>query len=988
MTFGSPIRTSTLAFALLLTACGDDAPVPDMGSDAGCASAADCDDGVYCNGAEQCVAGLCAAGEEPCGADERCSEESSRCVTGCEDPDMDGDGVDAMSCGGDDCDDTDPDVYPGAVEVCDVEGKDEDCDPTTVGPDRDGDGFAPLTCCNGDTCGVDCNDFSRATAPGGLEACNLMDDDCDGRVDEGVTGPGYMDADGDRRGAEDGEILGCPSTPGFSYVGDDCDDTDPNTPGAEIIGDLADNDCDGRIDEGDGSVLRPWWPDTDGDGFGDPAGTTIDSAAPLTGYAPVAGDCAPSDPMIHPGAEERCNGIDDDCNGLLDGEDDDGDGVPDAACSPTGDADCDDENPEVYPGAPEICDGTDNDCDESTPTDITCATQTWYPDTDGDGFGTGTPVTSTSPVDGHASRAGDCDDTDPVVYPLALELCDGVDQDCDTVVDESSDLSCGGPHMGGFCVSGSCSTFCEIGWGDCDASMTNGCEIDLTQPSNCGECGNACPSGANGVPACIDFECDFTCAGSFRDCNGDVTTDGCEVNTLADESNCGGCGIGCRDAADTVATCLAGACTYECATGYSDCDGDLADASPVTWCEIRSDRDVDNCGACGMMCGGAEACITGACQGAPYPSTGAEGAYAPTLADAVDGVVTLSPGVHDFTTIDIPAGITVVTSGSGILDLRATGDVTIAGVIDLSGSRGGNDDGNDSGGGGATGTPMAPGADDNGDGVSQCGGPGGGGTGVAGGNGEVNNAACGLGGVFGGGAGGNYQFQAGGGGGGYAGGGGGMSSTRAVGGDGAAATGETAAAGGYEDMSGTCFPPEGGVAPGAYAGETPTNCALGAGGSIGAVAAADLAVMSTFRPGSAGGGGGGGWPGGNNGAGGGGAGGALRIATPTRLELAASGALLANGGRGGTAGSEGRSGGGGSGGVIVLSAPAMRLNGPVSVLGGRGGGSMGASGGLGRIRLSVREEDCSIAGAMSPAPVAECAPANMSERPYVARYPN
>ncbi len=616
-------------------------------------------------------------------------------------------------------------------------------------------------------------------------------------------------------------------------------------------------------------------------------------------------------------------------------------------------------------------------------------TQTWYPDGDGDGYGTGTPVTSTTPIDGHASRSGDCDDADPIVYPLARELCDGADQDCDSVVDETSELSCGGPHMGGFCVEGSCSTFCETGWGDCDGELANGCEIDLSQPSNCGECGNACPTGANGIPACVDYECYFTCAGSFLDCNDDIATDGCEVNTLSDEANCGGCGIGCRDAADTVAMCMAGECTYTCATGYADCDGDLADASPTTWCEIQSDRDVENCGACGMMCTGAEACVTGTCQGAPYPSAGTDGAFAPTLADAVDGVVTLSPGVHEFTTIDIPADITVVTSGSGILDLRATGDVTIAGVIDVSGSRGGNDDGADSGGGGATGTPLAPGADDDADGSAECGGPGLGGTGVAGQQGETSNAVCSQGGMFGGGAGGLYQFQAAGGGGGYAGGGGGMSSTRAAGGDGAAGAGETAASGGfYDDVADACVPPEGGIAPGAYAGETPSGCALGAGGSIGSVAAADLAVATTFQPGSAGGGGGGGWPSGNNGAGGGGAGGALRIATPTRLELAATGALLANGGAGGLAGQAVRSGGGGSGGVIVLSAPAMQINGPVSAVGGVGGGPSGADGGLGRIRLSVREEDCSIAGALSPAPVAGCAPGNVTERAYVARYPD
>ena len=77
--------------------------------------------------------------------------------------DSDGDGHRAASCGGDDCDDTDPHAYPGNPETCDAAGHDEDCDPATLGPDADHDGLPATTCCDTQPggallCGTDCDD--------------------------------------------------------------------------------------------------------------------------------------------------------------------------------------------------------------------------------------------------------------------------------------------------------------------------------------------------------------------------------------------------------------------------------------------------------------------------------------------------------------------------------------------------------------------------------------------------------------------------------------------------------------------------------------------------------------------------------------------------------------------------------------------------------------------------------------------------------------
>ena len=102
------------------------------------------------------------------------------------------------------------------------------------------------------------------------------------------------------------------------------------------------------------------------------------------------------------------------------------------------DVDCDVGDPEVHPGAEEICDGLDNDCDaEVDEADAVDAT-TWYLDADSDGYGdpdSGTPACDEGPGWVGQENATDCDDGDASSYPGATERCDGVDNDCDGVAD-------------------------------------------------------------------------------------------------------------------------------------------------------------------------------------------------------------------------------------------------------------------------------------------------------------------------------------------------------------------------------------------------------------------------------------------------------------------------------------------------------------------------------------------------------------------------
>lgn len=115
--------------------------------------------------------------------------------------------------------------------------------------DADGDGVGgdtPAACGEGVPTGGDCDDADPAVFPGAPEACDGVDGDCDGKVDEGLTRDLYPDLDGDGHGDDAAEpVLGCPED-GWSTLSDDCDDTDPAVhPQAEDPCDDFDSDCDG-----------------------------------------------------------------------------------------------------------------------------------------------------------------------------------------------------------------------------------------------------------------------------------------------------------------------------------------------------------------------------------------------------------------------------------------------------------------------------------------------------------------------------------------------------------------------------------------------------------------------------------------------------------------------------------------------------------------------------------------------------------------------
>ncbi|MFT5684361.1 MAG: hypothetical protein ACI8RZ_005302, partial [Myxococcota bacterium] len=464
------------------------------------------------------LGGLIACGDKP---EDTTGDTDDGSTDTLEDPDADGDGVEGAL----DCDDDDASVFPGATESCD--GLDNDCDGTIdEGYDNDGDG---TTSCDGD-----CNDEDASIRPGVSESCDGIDNNCDGAIDEGLGEPYYQDIDSDGYGNDDTLAEYCDPPSGYVSVGGDCDDASGAVyPGAADVCDGLDNDCDTSIDE-DASFSTALL-DSDGDGFGNNDKTIEYCDALPSGYTTTGDDCDDSEASVNPDEREACDGLDNDCDGAVDGSDAlgaqdyyadaDGDGFGDAASStrdctqPTGSvtnrADCDDTDSSINPSATEVCDdGLDNDCDSRVDEDLL----DYYPDDDGDGHGDENEAATTTctPPSGYVDANDDCDDTDATINPRASEVCDDeIDNDCSGETDEycydtwtgseTFDYSTGG-------VSGARN--CELYW------ETTGT-----------------PTTFSGCPTCefafeVDYAYDSTVSSDDGACTTQTWTDG---NSIADD---------------------------------------------------------------------------------------------------------------------------------------------------------------------------------------------------------------------------------------------------------------------------------------------------------------------------------------------------------------------------------------------------------------------------------------------------------------------
>ena len=535
------------------------------------------------------------------------------------DPDDDND----MSPDTEDCAPKDPDINPGADEECD--GKDNNCNFIVDEgfDDNDLDGYKDCIDDDDDNDGIDdqldCAPLDPGIFTGAVEQCDDVDNDCDGEVDEGFSD---LDSDGDKDCVDDdddgdGVIDSADNCVGVNNpeqenldgdsLGDACDDDDDgdaipdgadNCVGvkntlqldtdADGLGDSCDDDIDGDGKDNGGDncplIANPGQEDSDSDGTGDACEDDKDGDG-----SPDTVDCAPLNPAIFPGAVEACDGMDNDCDlaedeGFVDTDfdgvkdcvdsDDDNDGDPDQT-------DCAPLDSDMHNGAAEQCDGKDNNC--SGETDEALGTTT---------CGKGQCTHTVPNCMGGIPQV--CDDMEGV----GVEECDGLDNDCDGLVDEDlGQLACGKGlcfHTTPACLDGVvqvCDPLAGALPEVCD-SQDNDCDGEIDEElgtSTCGmglclhtaeNCVNGVTQVCNPFSGAMPEECD----GVDNNCNG-IVDDGLGAST---------CGLGvclhtvqnCVDGEPQDCEPKEGSEPEECDGIDNDCDGMIDEALGSTSCGL------------------------------------------------------------------------------------------------------------------------------------------------------------------------------------------------------------------------------------------------------------------------------------------------------------------------------------------------------------------------------------------------------------------
>ena len=605
----------SFGFMLLSTACGDAPPTSGPSSDAGAADV---------GASSMDVAGDVSSDTIGSGGDGAPGEGGVACV------DLDLDGYPSTECGGmaADCDDGNDRVHPGRSEVCDRMDLDEDCNPCTVAGATDGDGdndtFLSATCANtyrgaAPVCpsgvrtrgvrvvGTDCDDLDGNVRPNVPEVCNGRDDNCNDMVDEGLEPVRYYrDVDGDTFGNPAMPLESCAPPSGYVTNDRDCDDLQVTiAPGATELCNGRDDNCNDMVDDL-ASAACP--------ARANAASTCASGACTFTcisGYADCDGnpnngcevntgsdpDHCGACPMVCPtaaGGSRAC--VSGACSqGCPSGYINCGSSCFDArtacttgvgACSNTGSWVCRGStaacNAVARTPGTEICDGIDNDCDGSTDEDLTGTCYEGPANTAGRGVcRSGTRTCA-------GGRASAC--VGQVLPAPAGETCNGMDDDCDGVTDEGTQVRC----------------FADA---DADGYALASAVARMVCPS-----GASCPTGYTArVPNSVDrssFDCNDSASGGrsinpgvLETCNG--VDDNCDG--AVDEGASNRCTLASR-AASMV--CAGAACTVgTCQANYGDCDGSSANG-----CETYVTDNFNNCGRCGNRCATGQYCGGATCR--------------------------------------------------------------------------------------------------------------------------------------------------------------------------------------------------------------------------------------------------------------------------------------------------------------------------------------------------------------------------------------
>ncbi len=522
-----------------------------------------------------------------------------------------------------DCNDALDTAHPGGTEVCDL--VDNDCntlvddaaiDAKTWYADADADKFgnaasSQKSCAQpaGTSANsTDCKDTDATAYPGAPETCDGVDDNCNGAIDDGAIDAKawYTDADGDAHGDKTSSTVACAAPAGTVALGDDCLDTDKTAyPGAPETCDGVDDDCDGTIDN-NATDAKSWYADADADTYGDGSKAQKSCLQPL-GTADDALDCDDTRDTVNPAAIEKCNGLDDNCDGTIDNGatdvqtwylDADHDGFGDGGtstktCTPPAGyvadkTDCNDQDAAVTGPTTWFVDADKDGLGDDNVTQQSCSVVpgltatggdcddndanvggplTWYADADVDGHGTALSTTAAcAQPAGYTTSQDDCNDANSKISPDAFELCAtaGVDDNCDGTADEASAVDV------------------PTWYTDADADAFG---TDVAPTAQCvqpggtsgfgGDCNDADATYHPGAPeSCtdaVDLNCDGSTGSQDVDADGTIACEDCDDSNP--DAHPGGTEV-CDGADNDCDGTFDGPDAIDADTWYDDVDGD------------------------------------------------------------------------------------------------------------------------------------------------------------------------------------------------------------------------------------------------------------------------------------------------------------------------------------------------------------------------------------------------------------------------------